>query len=101
MMSIPLINIRSPFKEDLEAAISILRKYEVSEIFLFGSLADGTYHENSDIDIAVKGLKPELFLKAYADLSFHINRNVDLLNMDTQERFTEMLHSMKELIRVA
>jgi predicted nucleotidyltransferase len=93
--------IPSPFKEDLEAAILILRKYGVSEVFIFGSLADGTYHENSDIDIAVKGLKPELFLKAYADLSFHINRNVDLLNMDTQERFTEMLHSMKELIRVA
>ena len=100
-MTISLINIPSPFKEDIEAAISILRKYGVSEIFIFGSLADGTYHEHSDIDIAVKGLKPELFLKAYADLSFNINRNVDLLNMDAQERFTEMLYNSKELIRVA
>ncbi len=93
--------IPSLYREDLEAAIVILRKYGVSEIYLFGSLADGTYHENSDIDIAVKGLKPELFLKAYADLSFNINKNVDLLNMDTQERFTEMLYNSKELIRVA
>ncbi len=93
--------IPSLYKEDLESAIAILRKYGVSEIYLFGSLADGTYHENSDIDIAVKGLKPELFLKAYADLSFNINKSVDLLNMDTQERFTEMLYNLKELIRVA
>ena len=100
-MTISLSSIPSPFKEDLEAAISILHKYEVSEIFIFGSLADGTYNENSDIDIAVKGLKPELFLKAYADLSFNINKNVDLLNMDTQERFAEMLYGLKELIRVA
>ncbi|HPS87707.1 MAG TPA: nucleotidyltransferase domain-containing protein [Spirochaetota bacterium] len=94
-------SIPSHFKEDLETAISILRKYGVTEIYIFGSLADGTYNENSDIDIAVKGLKPELFLKAYSDLSFNVNKKVDLLNMDTQERFAGMLDDLKELIRVA
>lgn len=89
------------FKEDLESAISILRKYGVTEIYIFGSLADGTYNENSDIDIAVKGMKPELYLEAYSELSFNIKRKVDLLNMDTQKRFVQMLGNLKELVRVA
>jgi len=100
-MPILSASIPSPFREDLESAISILQKYGVTEIYIFGSLADGTYNENSDIDIAVKGLKPELFLKAYSDLSFNVNKKVDLLNMDTQERFAGMLGDLKELIRVA
>lgn len=96
-----ITEIASPFKEDLESAISILRKYGVTEIYIFGSLADGSFNEISDIDIAVKGLKPELYLKAYSDLSFNIKRGIDLLNMDTQEKFAEMLNNLKELVRVA
>jgi predicted nucleotidyltransferase len=96
-----ITQISSPFKEDLESAITILRKYGVTEIYIFGSLADGTYNDNSDIDIAVKGMKPELYLKACSELSFNINKKVDLLNMDTQERFAQMLWNLKELVRVA
>lgn len=96
-----ITQIPSPFKEDLESAISILQKYGVTEIYIFGSLADGTYNENSDIDIAVKGMKPELYLKAYSELSFNIKKKIDLLNMDTQERFAQMLWNLKELVRVA
>jgi predicted nucleotidyltransferase len=95
-----ITDIPSSFKEDLESAISILLKYGAAEIYIYGSLADGSYNENSDIDIAVKGLKPELYLKAYADLSFNVNKKVDLLNMDTQERFAGMLDNLKELVRV-
>ncbi len=96
-----IAEISSPFREDLESAITILRKYGVTEIYIFGSLADGTYTDNSDIDIAVKGMKPELYLKAYSELSFSINKKIDLLNMDTQERFAQMLVNLKELVRVA
>ena len=94
-------NIPPDFREELEAAIVILKKYGVTEIYLYGSLADGTFNEKSDIDIAVKGLKPELYLKAYADISFSISKKIDLLNMDTQVRFADMLDKLKELVRVA
>ena len=96
-----IIELSSPFKEDIDSAISILRKYGVQEIYIFGSLADGTYNENSDIDIAVRGLKPELYFKAYSELRFNITRKIDHLNMDTQKRFVQMLDNLKELIRVA
>ena len=97
----PVVNLPSPFREDLEKAISILKKYGVSEIYIYGSLADGSYNENSDIDINVRGLKPELYLKACADITFTVDRKVDLLNMDTQEKFAQMLENLKELVRVA
>lgn len=96
-----IIELSSPFKEDIDSAISILQKYGVKEVYIFGSLADGTYNENSDIDIAVKGLNPGQYLKAYSELSFSLSRRVDLLNMDTQERFAELLGNLKELVRVA
>jgi predicted nucleotidyltransferase len=93
--------IPSPFKEDLDAAIRILENFGATEIYIYGSLADGSYHENSDIDIAVKGLKPELYLKACVDLSFNVKRKIDLLNMDTRARFAGVLEELKELVRVA
>jgi predicted nucleotidyltransferase len=95
------LKIPPSFKEDIDSAIRILANYGTTEIYIYGSLADGSYHENSDIDIAVKGLKPELYLKACADLSFNVKRKVDLLNMDTQARFAGMLEEIKELVRVS
>lgn len=97
----PVIDIPSPFREDVEKAISILKKHGASEIYIFGSIADGSFNDNSDIDIAVRGIRPELYLKACADITFIIDRKVDLLNMDTQERFVKMLERRRELIRVA
>ena len=35
--------------------INLAEKYNLEEVILFGSRADGTAHEKSDIDIAVKG----------------------------------------------
>jgi len=42
-------------------------KYKVKRVFLIGSLVKGYVHERSDIDIVVKGLKPELYIKALVD----------------------------------
>lgn len=44
-------------EEILEQVIDICKKNEVEEVILFGSLAKGTAHERSDVDIAVKGVK--------------------------------------------
>ena len=89
------------FQVDVDAAVAILQKHGAKEIYLFGSLATGEYSENSDIDMAVRGIDPAVYLQAYADLSFSIERRIDLLNMETQERFSAMLFRQKELIRVA
>ena len=35
--------------------VELAKRYNLEEVILFGSRADGTAHEKSDIDIAVKG----------------------------------------------
>ena len=64
---------------DLSKVVDILKKYDVKRIILFGSLATGDYfRKNSDIDLAVEGLKGEDFLRAYADLMLALNWSIDL-----------------------
>ncbi|MBM3234813.1 nucleotidyltransferase domain-containing protein [Candidatus Poribacteria bacterium] len=45
-----------------------MEKFNVRRVYLFGSLAEGFFHEDSDIDLAVEGLEPHLYFKALANL---------------------------------
>ena len=57
------------FKEDIKKAVSILKEAGCSEIYIFGSLAEGKdVLLTSDIDLAVKGLPNAKYFKALADL---------------------------------
>ena len=51
-----------------ECAKFLAEKFNVREVYLFGSLAEGFFHEGSDIDLAVEGLGPHLYFKALAEL---------------------------------
>jgi predicted nucleotidyltransferase len=46
----------------------LAEKFNVRGVYLFGSLAEGFFHEGSDIDLAVEGLEPHLYFKALAEL---------------------------------
>jgi len=46
----------------------LAEEFKVREVYLFGSLAEGFFHEGSDIDLAVEGLEPHLYFKALAKL---------------------------------
>ena len=43
------------YSQDIKLAIKILKTEGCTEIYLFGSLAEGDFREDSDIDLAVKG----------------------------------------------
>ena len=47
---------------------AIKGKYEVRRVFLIGSLVKAFIHERSDIGLVVKGLSPELYMKALTEL---------------------------------
>lgn len=51
-----------------EACVRLLKeRFGARQVILFGSLAgQGTWHERSDIDLAVEGVAPEEFLTAYS-----------------------------------
>lgn len=67
--------------------------------YLFGSQADGTDTEGSDIDIGVTGLAPELFCKIHSRLERASGKSVDLVDFDNQKELFELLNGLGELRR--
>lgn len=65
-------------------------KYNVSAVFLFGS-SMGTEAEPQDIDIGVKGLRPDLFFKFYGELIQQLPKPVDVVDLSRQSLFTELV----------
>ena len=61
--------VRDQLRKTAERCVWISKgKYEVRRVFLIGSLVKGLIHERSDIDLVVKGLSPNLHMKALTDL---------------------------------
>lgn len=57
-------------------------EYGVDRVYLVGSMTHGRIHSQSDIDLAVEGLAPELYWKASAHLERHSKIAVDLIDLD-------------------
>lgn len=60
----------------------IAQKYQIAQVYLFGSFARGDYNEQSDIDIRIeKGKMKGLFALCgfYTEVSEALNRKVDVL----------------------
>ena len=87
--------------EDIKKAIKILKENGATEIFIFGSIADGKFHENSDIDIAVRGINETIFYKVASKLMAELDNNFDLVDLDDEEnRFSQMLIQIGGLLKV-
>ena len=66
-----------------EAAAVLRREFEVEEVWLFGSLLGEPRHDGFDIDLAVRGLRPERYYAALARVSEPIARPVHLVTLET------------------
>jgi len=84
------------YKEDIQKTIVILKKEGCKEIYLFGSLVTGKYHDKSDIDIGIKGLPSEKFFDVYAKLSYI----TELTDFDDSKDFFEILNRHKEIVKI-
>ncbi|MFO7849326.1 MAG: nucleotidyltransferase domain-containing protein, partial [Spirochaetia bacterium] len=89
------------FRDDVETAVKYLNSVGCTEIYIFGSLYTGQIHSNSDIDIAVRGLKPEDFFSVYGELLTRLKHSVDLVDLDLQEQFGKSLIKTGNYSRVA
>lgn len=74
----------------------ILRCYGAKEIFLFGSRAKGTATENSDVDLAVRGLKPSEYFIVLGQLISAVGGPVDLVMLDDDTPFAIHLRAKIE-----
>ncbi len=94
------IVIPEAFRSDIERAVEILKEGGCSEVFLFGSLAEGRSRESSDIDLAVRGCSPKRFFELLGKLLRSLSRSVDLVDLDSQDPFAKYLLDESELIRI-
>ena len=85
------MNIHTAFQPDLDRAVAILKDGGCSEVFLFGSLAEGRAHENSDIDLAVRGCPTGAFFRLLGELMFELRHAVDLVDLDAPDPFAQFL----------
>jgi predicted nucleotidyltransferase len=65
----------------------LIEEAKVNEIYLFGSIVSNNFNQNSDIDIAVSGIKDEDFLKIYAKLDDFTSFNIELIDLDERDDF--------------
>lgn len=96
-----LCRIPEKYSQDIKLAIKNLKSEGCTEIYLFGSLAEGKFREDSDIDLAVKGCPRDRFFCILGKLLLELNHKVDLINLDGRDPFAEYLLSEGELINVS
>lgn len=96
-----LFNLPYSYQEDIKKATKILKENGAKEVFIFGSVANGKFNTNSDIDIAVRGLNAKDFYKVASILMFELENKFDLIDLDDKEdRFSQMLLKIGGLLKV-
>jgi len=93
-------NIPENYREDIKKAADLLKNEGCKAVFLFGSMATGKNHENSDIDIGIKGLPPENFFKAYSKLYMDLDNAFHLVDFDFDSDFFSLLSRHGEVIEI-
>ncbi|MBN3033481.1 MAG: nucleotidyltransferase domain-containing protein [Candidatus Saganbacteria bacterium] len=76
-------------KGEKKIILGCAKKFGVAEIYLFGSsVGKGRYN---DIDLGVRGLRPELFFTFYADLFKSLPKPVDLVDLSEKSSFNSLI----------
>jgi len=88
-------------KSDLGKAIKILKEEGCEEIYLYGSIAEDRFDEESDIDLAVKGIPSGEFFRVLGRLMLELDHPVDLVDLENDEDFSRFLKEEEELIRAS
>ncbi len=82
-------------------AAEYLRQQGASEVYLFGSAARGDMHPRSDVDFAVRGIRPEMFYRVTALAEDLLGLPLDVVDLDEDTPFGRYLLASKVLQRVA
>jgi predicted nucleotidyltransferase len=94
------LNVPLKYQKDIDTAKILLKNAGCKSVYLFGSLVTGKIHQNSDIDIGIKGLPPEKFIRVYAKLDNDLSNSVDLVDFDENDKFYNLLTSLGELVEI-
>jgi len=84
-------------KLSIDKAASALKAVGAKEVYVFGSASKGQARPDSDVDLAVSGLPPEVFFRAMGVASRALGRQVDLVDLDEDNDFTRYLQDKGDL----
>ena len=97
--------VQTALREDVRRATAILRSAGCTEVYLFGSAAQGGAEADArvppDIDLAVRGCPRGAFFQLLGRLFCELDHPVDLVNLDAQTGFAKFLEAEGTLVRVA
>lgn len=88
-------------REAIERAAAVLKDMGAREVYVFGSAATGTMRDGSDVDLAVVGLPPGVYIAAIIKARDALGRELDLIDLDDDNLFTRYLKKKGKLQRVA
>ena len=82
--------------KSIDNCVKILRQFGASEVYLFGSRANGTFREDSDYDFAARGLTNEHLFLLISKLESEVGRSVDLILLDSKSDFSRHIETKIE-----
>ena len=94
------LKIPSKYQKDIETATNLLKNAGCQTIYLFGSLVTGKNHDESDIDIGIKGLPVGKFFETCAKVYFAMDNDVDIIDFDSNADFYSLLNRQGELVEI-
>jgi predicted nucleotidyltransferase len=94
------LNIPSKYRKDIEIATNLLKNAGCQSIFLFGSFVTGKNHDESDIDIGIKGLPVGKYFETCAKVYFAMDNNVDIVDFDSNADFYRLLNNQGEVVEI-
>ncbi|MDR2716661.1 MAG: nucleotidyltransferase domain-containing protein [Treponema sp.] len=95
-----LSKIPEKYRPDIEKAASCLKEEGCTAVFLFGSLVTGEYTDLSDIDLGIKGLSPQKYIRTYSKLNNIIKNRFDLIDFDENNDLYNLLYSIGEIVKI-
>jgi predicted nucleotidyltransferase len=86
-------------RKNLPDIVKVTAEFNPEKVVLFGSITNKErFSEHSDIDIGVIGVKKEDFFYLYSRLADQIDWALDLIDLDDDPRFKEMVLEKGEII---
>jgi predicted nucleotidyltransferase len=95
-----VLDIPEKYQKDIEIATNLLKEGGCQSIYLFGSLVTGNNHDESDIDIGIKGLPKGKFFETCAKVYFAMDNDIDIVDFDRNGDFYSLLNRHGEVIEI-
>jgi predicted nucleotidyltransferase len=94
------LNIPQKYQKDIETVANLLKEEGCQSIYLFGSLVTGKNHDESDIDIGIKGLPKGKFFETCAKVYFAVDNDIDIVDFDSNADFYTLLSKQREVLEI-